>query len=153
MCYKMTRRIVVLAGRIPVEHLVIDALVAEFGWSLMEADSLNRLAELNERHSIVVVLFSPKSLELPWDRALHSTMIAAPRALPILCHGFAEPIDWPQVADAGAFHSLFLPFNSREVRQSLGFAWSAKGRSLMQARSEIGDEVLQSYAHAAGSAG
>src|ERR1700722_747445 len=125
----MTSRTVVLAGNLPVEHLDLDALVAEFGWSLEEAGSLGCLAELNRCNNIVTVLFSPKGLDLPWDQALRSVLDAAPGALPILCHGFAEPIDWPQAADAGAFHSLLLPLNLQEVRQSLGFAWSAKSRS------------------------
>ena len=38
--------------------------------------------------------------------------------LNILCHGFAETVDWPQAADAGAFHSLLWPFDVREIRQS-----------------------------------
>jgi hypothetical protein len=51
---------------------------------------------------------------------------AAPGALPILCHGFADAIDWPQLVDAGVFHSLSFPFDLQEVRRSLGFVWSAK---------------------------
>jgi hypothetical protein len=156
----MKQGTVVLAGRISVEHLRLDALIAEFGWSLINAGDLCRLAELNESKHIVAVLFSPKGLELPWDRALSSTMAAAPHALPILCHGFAEPVDWPVAAEAGAFHSLLLPFKLHEVRQSLGFAWSAMSRStptpirqLQRLRSVLNEEALQSHAQAAGVAG
>lgn len=148
----MTRGMVVLAGRIPVENLVLDALAAEFQWSCKEVDSFRGLAELKVRHDIIAVLFSPKNLNLPWDQALRATIHAAPGALPILCHGFAEAIDWPQAARAGAFHSLLLPFSLREVRQSLGFASSAKSRSgKIPMRSQ--NEVLLTHAHAAGSAG
>lgn len=76
------------------------------------------------------VLFVPKSLSLPWDRALRVILEAAPRALPILSHRFAEVVDWPQVAEAGAFHSLQLPLNLREARQTLGFVWGATYRSV-----------------------
>jgi hypothetical protein len=122
----MKRGAVVFAGNLRVEPLALDGLVAEFGWSFKRADSLGCLVELNAAHDVVSVLFSPKDLNLPWDQALRSIRAAAPGALPILCHGFAETIDWPQVADAGAFHSLWLPFNLREVRQSLEFVRSAQ---------------------------
>ena|SRR5579863_9739537 len=148
----MTRGTVVLVGRISVEHLVPDDLAAEFGWCFQQADNLSRLAELNERHDIVTVLFSPKYLELPWDQALRCTMDAVPNALPILCHGFAEMIDWPQVAEAGAFHSLLIPLKLQELRQSLGFAKSAKRRdATIPPRN--GSQVLQRHAYAAGTVG
>lgn len=124
----MIQGTVVLAGGLPVEHLSLDVLVAEFGWSLKEVEGLDSLAELNQDNNVVTVLFSPKTLDLRWDEALRSILDAAPRTLPIICHGFAEVIDWPQVANAGAFHSLLLPFSSREIRQSLGFVWGAKIR-------------------------
>ena len=125
----MTQGTVVLAGSLPVEHLALDILVAEFGWSLNQASSLRGLAELNADYNVVAVLFSPRSLALPWEHALRGILDAAPGALPILCHRFADAIDWPQVAEAGGFHSLLLPFTRGEVRQSLGFVWDAKYRA------------------------
>lgn len=125
----MAHRTVVLAGDFPVEHLALERLIGEFGWSFKEANSLRALAELNVRYNLVAVLFSPRNLDLRWDQALGSIINAAPRALPILCHRFGDAIDWPRVAEAGAFHSLLLPFNMREVRQSLGFVWAATCRS------------------------
>ena len=122
----MANGTVVLAGNLPVEHLALDRLVAEFGWSLKQARSLDHLAQLSADHHLVAVLFSSQSMGLAWRQALQAVLDAAPGALPILCHGFAETIDWPQVADAGGFHSLLLPFEIREVRQSLGFVWGAK---------------------------
>lgn len=117
----MKRDTVVLAGSVRIEPPALDLLVAEFGWSFKRADSLGCLAELTAAHNVVSVLFSPKDLDLSWDQALRSVLDAAPGALPILCHGFAETIDWPQAAEAGAFHSLLVPFDLREVRQSLEF--------------------------------
>jgi hypothetical protein len=125
----MTQGTVVLAGVLPVEHVALDLLVAEFGWSLKEASSVARVAELNAEHSLVTVLFSPHDLGLPWNQALRGVLRAAPTALPILCHGFADAIDWPELAEAGVFHSLLLPFDLGEVRQSLGFVWEATRRA------------------------
>jgi hypothetical protein len=119
---------VVVAGDLPIENLALDLLVAEFGWSLKEACSFGRLAELNADHNLAAVLFSPRNLALPWEQALGGILEAAPTALPILCCGFSEAIDWPQAARAGVFHSLLLPFNLPEVRQSLGFVFEAKRR-------------------------
>jgi len=118
--------IVVLLGALPVNHSVLNHLAAEFGWTVQSAAAL---AELSDDQNLAVVLFSPRHMALPWEQALQAVLEAAPRALPILCHTFAETLDWPRAAHAGAFHSLLLPFDAREVRQSLGFAWSAKLRS------------------------
>lgn len=125
----MTRRTVVLVGRLPAERLAIDLLVAEFGWAIENAPSLACLAKLNRERKVVAVLFNPQDLALPWEEALQSVLEGAPRALPILCHGFADRIDWPQVAEAGVFHSLLLPFRESEFRHTLGFISGAKRSS------------------------
>jgi hypothetical protein len=121
----MERGTVILAG-VGDEPLHLEALVAEFGWSFKTLDNLGCLREINAADNLVSVLFSPKDLNMPWEQALRIILSAAPGALPILCHRFAETIDWPEVAAAGAFHSLLLPFNLQEVRQSLGFVRSAR---------------------------
>jgi hypothetical protein len=120
---------VVLAGGLSVEHVALDSVVAEFGWSLKKACGFRALAALSAESNLVAVLFSPHQLSLPWEQALKEVLEAAPSALPILCHGFRDLIHWPQAARAGAFHSLLVPFNVREVRQSLGFVYEAKRRS------------------------
>jgi hypothetical protein len=122
----MERGTVVLVGNLTVEPMALDFLVLEFGWTFKTVDNLTLLRELSATDNVVSVLFSPKDLNLTWDRALRCILASAPGALPILCHGFAETIDWPQAAEAGAFHSLLLPFDLPEVRQSLGFVRSAK---------------------------
>jgi hypothetical protein len=133
----MTVGTVVLAGVLPVEHVALDLLVAEFGWSLREASSIAQVAELNATNNLVTVLFSPQDLALPWDQALRALLRVAPEALPILCHGFADAIDWPQLAEAGVFHSLLLPFDMGEVRQSLGFVRQAKLRQAATATRDL----------------
>jgi len=70
----MTQGTVVLAGSLPVEHLALDLLVGEFGWSLNQASSLRSLAELNADYNVVAVLFSLRSLALPWEQALRGIL-------------------------------------------------------------------------------
>ena len=125
----MTSGTVVLVGTLPVAHLALDLLVAKFGWSVENAPNLHCLTKLNRDRNVVAVLFSPLDLALSWEEALRSVSEAAPRARPILCHRFSDKIDWPQVAEAGAFHSLLLPFTVSEVRHSFGFIWSTKSTS------------------------
>jgi hypothetical protein len=153
----MSSGIVALFGDLPVERQALDLLVAEFGWSLKEVRTARDLAQANFDHNLITVLFDPQTLSLPWDGALRVIFEAAPRALPILCHRFAEAIDWPQAAGAGAFHSLHLPLNPREVRQSLGFVWGAKHRSAaisMRVRPDpkraISEQIQESGVYAAG---
>jgi hypothetical protein len=122
----MANGTVVLVGDLPIERLGFDRLVSEFGWSSKRVESLCGLGKLSADHDLVTVLFDPKSLALPWEKALSSVIAAAPRALPILCHGFAEIIDLSRVAEAGAFHSLLVPLRASEVRLSLGFVWCAQ---------------------------
>jgi hypothetical protein len=155
----MTSRTVVLAGSLPVEHLNLAAIAAEFGWSLEQADDLGTLANLDKCRNIVTVLFCPRGLDLSWDKALRSIVDATPGAFPILCHGFSETIDWPQAAEAGAFHSLSLPFSPDEVRQSLGFVSSAISRSAIipirkgpgTLKTAVRERVVHMHARAAGS--
>lgn len=117
----MTHGTVVLISGIPVDLPALDLLVRESGWSLKEAHGVRGLAELNAKDSVVTVLFDPRNLELPWNHALRAVLDTAPKALPILCHGFADAIEWADAAEAGAFHLLRLPFDLSEVRQSPGF--------------------------------
>jgi hypothetical protein len=125
----MTRGTVVLVGTLPIEQLALDRLVAEFGWAVDRVPNLDCLAELNRQRNLVAVLFHPEDLTLRWEQCLHSVLKAAPQALPIVCHGFAEKIHWPEVAAAGAFHSLLVPFRESEFRHTLGFISSAKRSS------------------------
>lgn len=125
----MARATVVLLGRVPIERSVIDSLESEFGFAFKEVQSLQGLAELGPEEDVIAVLFNPVSLGVPWDETLSAILRALPAAFPILCHGFADHVDWPQAADAGAFHSLPMPIKPPELRQSLGFVWGARHSS------------------------
>ncbi len=108
---------------------MLDRLVSQFGFSFEEVVNLQNVPSLAAREDVVAVIFRPSNLGLMWDEALSSVMRAFPSAFPILCHGFADHIDWPRAADAGAFHSIPVPFNIAELRQSLGFVWAAKQKA------------------------
>lgn len=90
--------------------------------------TIYELAQANDSN-LIAVFFDPKILSLPQERALRVVLESAPGALPILCHRFAEAVDWPQLAEAGAFHSLRFPLDLREARQTLGFVWASRRRS------------------------
>jgi len=148
---RMAHGTVVLLGSLPIERLVLDRLVSEFGFSFKEAERLESVQNLNASDEVVAVFFSPSGLGLPWDEALRSVLNAFPTALPILCHGFADDVDWPEMADAGAFHSIPVPFSVAELRQSLGFVWGAKQSSkLMRSRTAAKERVPPARVVAAG---
>ncbi|HEX5229808.1 MAG TPA: hypothetical protein VFW44_18980 [Bryobacteraceae bacterium] len=122
---RMAHASVVLLGRLSIERRVVDCLESEFGFSFKEVESLQDSSDWN-RAEVVAVLFNPNSVGAAWQETLSAILLAFPRALPILCHGFAEQIDWPEAADAGAYHSIPMPIKLTELRQSLGFVWGAR---------------------------
>lgn len=128
----MTHGTVVMVGDLGFETRALNRLVTEFGWSLELAAGLDELRELSAvRHSIAI-LFDANSLGLSWEQALASLREIDSQALLIPCHRFSDAVNWRELADAGAFHALALPFDPGEVRQSLGFIWSARFRRAAQ---------------------
>lgn len=122
----MAHGTVVILGRLPIERGVVECLESQFGFSFRQIESLQALPDMDPSDDVIAVLFNPSSAGVAWDESLNSVLHAFPRAFPILCHGFADPIDWPQAADAGAFHSIPVPIKLAELRQSLGFVWVAR---------------------------
>lgn len=133
---------VILLGSLPIERFVLGCLASEFGMTFQAVETLQNCPNLP--YDVVAVLFSPSSLGLPWKEALTSVLKTFPRAFPILCHGFADHIDWPEMADAGAFHSIPVPFSVAELRQSLGFVWGAKQVCKATSRSVATERALPS---------
>jgi len=124
---------VVIVGNLLVDCLRLAEIAREFGWALEKATDLVHLKALSRDYDPVVVLFDSTGLQEPWQRALQTILAAAPGALPIVCHRFSDTISWPDLVQAGAFHSLRLPLDPREVHQSLGFAWSVQCARLRNA--------------------
>lgn len=125
----MDREIVVVAGGLSTGRVSLEKLAAEFGWSLKHLPHLADLEVLRADSRVVAVLFSPANLAVSWKRALHKIQESAPQARPILCHRFRDSIDWPRAAKAGVFLLLPMPLSEVEVRQSLGFVWSARANN------------------------
>jgi DNA-binding NtrC family response regulator len=117
---------VALLGDLNIEPAVFGALAANFDWAVDRATTLSSLREMSAAENVVAVLFDARNLGISWNDALESVLAAAPRALPIVCTGFSEPVRWPELADAGAFHELRLPINEGEAKRCLGFIWAAK---------------------------
>lgn len=127
---RMTRRTVVLLGDPSLSAPLLNRLVQEFGWALETAADLNQLERLCKvgrpvAMLPVAVLVDAASQGLEWTEALNSVRGIEPEALLVACHRFSDRVEWPELAAAGAFHSLAAPFDEHEVRQSLAFIWSA----------------------------
>ena len=120
---KMMRGIVVLLGNPPIGRLSLETIAQEFGWALQSATSFDYLRKMP---NVIAVLLDPATLGISASQAVRAVQDAAPKALPIVCHRFSDVIDWPKLAAEGAFHSVLMPFDRGEVRQSLGFVWAAK---------------------------
>jgi DNA-binding NtrC family response regulator len=121
----MTNGSVVLLGSLP-EAPALLPLVQELGWTLEIAAGFDQLRDLSSNRKPVAVFFDANALNISWQEALTSVREIAPEALLIPCHRFSDVLNWPDLADSGAFHSLAIPFNPGEVRQSLAFVWSAR---------------------------
>jgi len=124
----MAPALIVFVGSPQVETMALGQLAPEFGWSLAVAPGLGGLVNLSAANNLVAVLFDAEGLGLAWPHALRLVREAAPQALPVPCHRLSDRVNWPELAESGAFHALALPFNPSEVRQSLGFVSFAKSR-------------------------
>jgi DNA-binding NtrC family response regulator len=124
----MTQGTVVLLGKLPVNTAPLTGLVQEFGWTLEIAPGLNEIRDLGGVRRPVAILFDAQSLGLSWREALRTIREIDSQALLIVCHRFSDVVNWSELADAGAFHALALPFDLGEVRQSLAFIWAARFR-------------------------
>jgi hypothetical protein len=124
----MAHGTVVFLGGPQVETAALVDLLPEFGWSLELAANLDGLRKLSAASSLVAVLFEAERLGLPWQNALKLVQQAASTALLVPCHRLSDRVNWPDLADSGAFHALALPLDRNEVRQSLGFISFARSR-------------------------
>jgi hypothetical protein len=144
--YLMPQGTIVFLGGPLVETSALHRLVPEFGWSLESAADLTSLRNLAAANTVIAVLFDARSLALSWQHALRLVGQAASTAFLIPCHRLSDKVDWPELADSGAFHALALPFDVSEVRQSLGFVSFARNRRAanvlsMPALERLGDAL------------
>ena len=120
-------RSIVLLGDLAAEPQILEGLARNFGWSLHTINTLSELRQENPA-GVAAVIFEPARLDPSWRQAVQSVRDILPEAALIVCHSFAAQLPWPELAEAGAFHSLHIPFHRDEVRQSFVFVESAQQR-------------------------
>ncbi len=125
----MGANVIVLTGPTRVDLASVHEAADAFGWAVNIAETPGDVA-LIDRDEVVAILFhrdafSPRYSWCDAIRFLHALLPGVPI---IAMRGFSEAVDWPQLSDAGAFHSLWLPLKESEVRQSFGFLSSTRQR-------------------------
>jgi hypothetical protein len=122
------RETICLLGNPSAGRLSMGTLAAESGWSFEHARDFGRLREIGDGGDVVAVFIDASTLGVPIREALRAVYEVLPGAFPIVCHKSSEPLRWPELSQAGAFHALLTPLCENEVRQSLGFVWDAQRR-------------------------
>jgi len=135
----MARNIVVLSGSTPIDRPILRSVAREFGWTVDIVHDLRDIDLPRARSSTAAVLFHRHALgHYSWSDAVRRIRRMLPEALLVVCHGVSQPVNWPELAAAGAFHALKLPLKECEVRQSFGFIWEADKRRLVSGQSRVG---------------
>jgi len=119
--------IVVALGAIPFADQIVRLAAAEYGWPLKLAQSVSALENLGKHFEIAAVVFQLWEGQMDPRQTVRFIRSAAPGAKPILVHRFTDSFSWPEMAAAGAYHAIRVPFALPEVRQSFGFVWAARG--------------------------
>ncbi len=126
----MANDVVFMPGSKQIQLSALQAAAKDFGWVVNVSRDVCKIAAAQASRKTVAVLFCCDTLGrgYSWIETIRLFRRALPEARLLPCHGFSEPIDWPELCDAGAFHALWLPLRENEVRQSLGFVWEAEER-------------------------
>lgn len=145
----MTENIVVMPGSDRRREPALHAIAADFGWTVEVTNDLSAVAAAQSSRKTVATLFCHDALGpgVSWLETIRRLRIALPKTRLVVCHGFSETIDWPELSDAGAFHELWLPLQENEARLCLGFVWEAEKRLANSALPQIvpvpGPEKIQ----------
>jgi hypothetical protein len=126
----VTENILVMPGSDRRRQPALHAIAADFGWTVEVTNDLKAIAAAQPSGKTVAALFSRDALGpgYSWLKTIQTLKIALPKTHLVVCHGFSETIDWPELSDAGAFHELWLPLQDNEARLCLGFVWEAEKR-------------------------
>jgi hypothetical protein len=126
----VARKIVVMPGPRGLDLSMFSSTANEFGWDTEITDDLTGPAERLGHRGIAAVYFCRDAvgLQYSWTDALRMLQSTMPDKPLVPCYGFSEPVDWDELCNAGAFHSLWLPLKRSELRQCLGFVWQALER-------------------------
>jgi hypothetical protein len=126
----MTGNIIVLTGSGRLDLQPLHRVVREFGWTIETRRGLDDIAAARPAADTAAVFFDREAVDggHAWPDAVRRLRCVMPEARLVALHGFAEAFDWPELCDAGVFHSLWLPLKEDEVRKTLGFIWVAHER-------------------------
>jgi hypothetical protein len=126
----MDHCLILLPGSSAFEMSTLRAVSADFGWDVLVAPDLDRVVAVQEYRKIMAFLFAGDALGsgLSWLESISLLQLASPTTRLIPCHGFSVSVDWPELSEAGAFHSLRLPLRENELRRTLGFLWESEKR-------------------------
>ena len=122
----MTTGCIALLGDFSNERLPLTSLGREFCYSASRVANLDELESLCRWTDVSAVLVHAPTMEMPWQQALLAVKSIVPGARVVICHGVDQAHSIFQMTDAGAFHTLLLPLQGSEVRQSLGFISAAR---------------------------
>jgi hypothetical protein len=112
---------IALLGDFSNQTVALGLIGREFCWSVDAVSDLLGLEDLCRRNDVVAVLLNAPTLDVPWEDALKAVRAVAPEARTVICHSAPEMHRRREMTEAGAYHTLLLPLDSREVRQSFGF--------------------------------
>jgi DNA-binding NtrC family response regulator len=126
----MRNGIIVMRGLGQIDLASLNIVAADFGWTVQVAHDLRQTAELVAQLRTVAVLVKHDAVGagFSWLEIVGLLRRTLPDVRLVVCHGFGDVFDWPELSDAGAFHALRLPLQEDELRQSLGFIWEAEKR-------------------------
>jgi len=102
---------VALCGEFP-NALDLNAAARKFGWSARHATG----SAIEAQTPLLAVLIHPKSLGMPWRKALELIQAAAPGVPTVICHELDELDSQREMITSGAFYTLLLPADPRELR-------------------------------------
>jgi hypothetical protein len=127
----MPKNIVMMPGSNRDHHQPLHAVAADFGWTVDVTNDLSAVAAAQSHRTTVAAFFCHDALGPGHSRmeTIRLMGLALPKVNLVVCHGFSETIDWPELSDAGAFHELWLPLRENEVRLCLGFVREADARA------------------------
>ena len=129
----MSKTILVMPGSASIDLKLLRDVASPFEWSVEVVN------QLPHRRRPAALLFHRDAFgHCSWRDAIRRIKATLPDVLPVVCHGVADPVDWQELSAAGAFHSIRLPLQENEIRQSLGFIWEAENRRALSAESRVG---------------
>ncbi len=148
----MAQNLVVMPGPSPMDLSSLDTVAEEFGWKIVLVKDPDQVENIRVSHMPLAVLFHRDAFGpgYSWSEAIRLLRRLVPGVSLVALQGFSETADWQELSEAGAFHSLWLPLKTNEVRQSLGFLVKAEPKSPVSpvrytARLAAGISIARAY--------